>query len=235
MFSFEYQSKIIEYQLIKSNRKTVTISVLPTKEVIVKTPKYLSDKEVMKMVKQKAKWIDDKISKMQDNITFEKKYVDGDGILFKGKEYKLKVIEEIGLKKSVVRIHQDEIIIIMNQINREQIPNVLDRWYKEKAKELVCEKIEHYNSFIHKKITNIRIKDQKKRWGSCSSLGNLNFNWRIIMMPEEMFDYIIVHEMCHLLYLNHSRDYWKSVEKILPDYKEREKWIRQNGTKLLLQ
>jgi hypothetical protein len=234
MFSFEYESKIIEYQLIKSNRKTVTISILPTKKVVVKTPKYLSDKEIMNMVKQKAKWIVNNISKTPDNNTLkqERKYEDGEKLLYRGLEYKLKIIEDSNIKNPKIQIHQDEIVVVMKQVNRQVMPTILELWYKEKATERVFEKINYYNPFINKKIENIRIKNQRKRWGSCSNLGNLNFNWRIIMMPDEMFDYIIVHEMCHLRYLNHSKDYWKSVEEILPDYKEREKWIKENGTKL---
>lgn len=234
MFSFEYESKIIEYQLIKSNRKTVTISILPTKKVIVKTPKYLSDKEIMNMVKQKSKWIVNNISKIPDNIVLkqERRYEDGEKLLYRGGEYKLKIIEDPNIKSSKIQIQQDEIIIVINQSNRQVIATLLELWYKEKARELVHKRINYYNTFINKKIGTIRIKNQRKRWGSCSNLGNLNFNWRIIMMPDDMLDYIIVHEMCHLIYLNHSKDYWKSVEEILPDYKEREKWIKSNGMKL---
>lgn len=235
MFSFKYESKIIEYKLIRSNRKTVTISILPTKVVVVKTPRYLSDKEIMSMVKKKAKWIDDKISNMPDYMEskLERRYVDGEKFLYRGKEYKLKIIEDTKVKKTEILKQQDEIIVIMNHVDHQKISILLQEWYKEKAKELVIERINYYNTFINKKITGIKIKNQRKRWGSCSSLGNLNFNWRIIMMPDEIFDYIVVHEMCHLLYLNHSKDYWGSVEKILPDYQTREQWIKINGMKLL--
>lgn len=235
MHSFEYQAMTIEYQLIKSNRKTLTITILPTKEVVVKAPRILSDQEIMRMVMQKGKWITDKISQMAE-LPFEpeQRYVDGTSILYRGKEYRLKILEDCRVRKSEIQIHQDEIVVIMKQKKLQLIPELLEGWYKEQIKNLIYNKLDYYNSFINRKISNVRIKNHKKRWGSCSNLGNLNFNWRIILMPDEMFDYIVVHELCHLIHMNHSKEYWKSVERILPDYKEREKWIRQNGAKLLL-
>jgi len=235
MHSFEYQAKTIKYQLIKSKRKTLTITILPTKEVVVKAPRILSDQEIMRMVMQKGKWITDKISKMEDlSCEVEQRYMDGAEIFYRGKKYRLKIIEDYNVRKSEIQLRHDEIVVIMKHKKVQLVPELMEGWYKERIKELIYDKIEYYNSFINKKISNIRIKNHKKRWGSCSNLGNLNFNWRIIMMPDEMFDYIVVHELCHLIHMNHSKEYWKSVEMILPDYKEREKWIRQNGSKLLL-
>ena len=78
----------------------------------------------------------------------------------------------------------------------------------------------------------IYIRDQKTRWGSCSSKGNLNFNWRLIMAPLFIMDYIVVHELAHLVHPNHSRDFWKLVKKIVPDYKEKKEWLKIYGNSL---
>jgi predicted metal-dependent hydrolase len=235
MFSFEYESKVIEYQIIRSNRKTVTISILPTKKVEVGAPKYLSDKEIMHMVKNKASWIIKKLEEMPDALELQekRKYEDGDKLLYRGKEYELRIIMDSKIKNYEINIERDKIVAQINPKNKQAINDILEAWYKQRAKEFVYDRIKYYNSFLQKNIRNVRIKDQKKRWGSCSNLGNLNFNWRIIMMPEEMFDYIIVHELCHLKFLNHSKAYWKSVEEILPDYKEREKWIKLNAVRFV--
>lgn len=233
MFTLEYETQIIHYQIIKSNRKTITISILPTKEVIVKAPMYLSNQELTNIVKSKAKWISNKISKMPDhNQSLEKQsYNDGDRILYRGREYMLRVIETFDNKKTIVKLEQEEIVIFINS-KQQEITEQLKKWYKDRARELVHERIYYYNTFINKPIGNVRIKNQKKRWGSCSSRGNLNFNWRMILMPDEMFDYIIVHEMCHLKYLNHSKAFWDFVAEIMPDYKKREQWIKLNAYRL---
>ena len=76
----------------------------------------------------------------------------------------------------------------------------------------------------------ISIREQKTRWGSCSSKGNLNFNWKLILMPEEILDYVVVHELAHRKEMNHSRAFWAIVEQVLPDYQERRDWLKKNGS-----
>ena len=106
--------------------------------------------------------------------------------------------------------------------------------YKKQLKEIIQKRVEFYSVYIPEaeKINRIVIKEQKKRWGSCSSKGNLNFNWKLIFAPPEIIDYVVVHEMCHLKHMNHSKDFWWEVEQILPDYKERRKWLMEHGGSL---
>ena len=76
---------------------------------------------------------------------------------------------------------------------------------------------------------SITVREQKTRWGSCSAKGNLNFNWKLVLMPEEILDYVVVHELAHRLQMNHSTEFWDEVEKILPDYRKRRQWLKENG------
>lgn len=92
--------------------------------------------------------------------------------------------------------------------------------YKNEAFALVNARLQHFNTIYNFAWNNIAIKNQKTRWGSCSQKKNLNFSYRIAQLPERLADYIIVHELCHLSELNHSRDFWKLVQKAIPDYKE---------------
>ncbi|MBU1110417.1 M48 family metallopeptidase [Patescibacteria group bacterium] len=108
--------------------------------------------------------------------------------------------------------------------------------YKEKkeiARKLVKEKVERFNSFYAFKFGRISIRNQRTRWGSCSSKKNLNFNYRIIYLPERLADYIIIHELCHLKELNHTKKFWALVSKTFPDYKSINKELRTNGFKCL--
>ncbi len=97
---------------------------------------------------------------------------------------------------------------------------------KERARKQIVDRVEYYRQFIQEPVGKIRIKDQKTRWGSCSSKGNLNFNWRLSLMAPEILDYVVVHELCHLKYMNHSSEFWAHVGKILPNYKELRKRLR---------
>lgn len=98
--------------------------------------------------------------------------------------------------------------------------------YKENARVIATERLNHFNAFYNFSIKDIRIKNQKSRWGSCSEKGNLNFNYKIALLPSYLADYIIVHELCHLGEFNHSRDFWALVAQTIPDYKNRRKEIR---------
>lgn len=108
----------------------------------------------------------------------------------------------------------------------------LKKRYVEAAKEYIPKRVEFYHSFtggFYKKIT---IRDQKTRWGSCSSNGTLSFNYKLMLAPPRVLDYVVVHELCHLHHMNHSKEFWKAVENVIPDYKVHRKWLKENGNKL---
>jgi predicted metal-dependent hydrolase len=96
------------------------------------------------------------------------------------------------------------------------------------------DRIRYFEPFLppHRKITMLRIADQKTRWGSCSAKGTLSFNWRLYLAPPEVLDYVVVHELCHLIHMDHSTAFWALVSSILPDYRERRRWLKVNGSSL---
>lgn len=111
---------------------------------------------------------------------------------------------------------------------------VLVKKYKRLARKVIHERCAFFQPFTQGTYHSISIRDQKTRWGSCSGKGNLSFNWRLILAPPEILDYVVVHELCHLTHLNHSKDFWHLVETVLPDYKERRQWLKENGHTLHL-
>lgn len=107
------------------------------------------------------------------------------------------------------------------------------RKYRELAGTVIGQKAKQYARQMQVTFNRITIRDQKTRWGSCSAKGNLNFNWRLILAPEEVLDYVVVHELAHRKEMNHSRRFWKQVEEVLPDYPVRRLWLKQNGDMLM--
>ena len=105
--------------------------------------------------------------------------------------------------------------------------------YIRKAKETITKRVSYFARLMGVSYRNITIREQKTRWGSCAANGNLNFNWLLILAPPEVLDYVVVHELCHRREMNHSQAFWKEVEKILPDYRERQKWLKDNGWRLM--
>lgn len=106
--------------------------------------------------------------------------------------------------------------------------------HKKYARKIFEAKVAYFQQFTGGEYTSITIRDQKTRWGSCSGRGILSFNWRLILAPTEILDYVVVHELCHLTHMNHSKEFWGLVGSVIPDYKVRRKWLKENGHTLRL-
>lgn len=132
-------------------------------------------------------------------------------------------------------LENQEWVLKSNKILKERKYSKLLAWgerkdylkNKERARALVKERLEELNKFYNFSFNKIAIRDQQTRWGSCSSNRNLNFNYRIIFLPDELVDYLIVHELCHLEEMNHSKNFWNLVSQAIPDYKDRSKKLKK--------
>lgn len=143
-------------------------------------------------------------------------------------------------KKQVDQLLQEKRDWILKQ--QEELKNVKEKKIMiteemrtkgvRKALEQIPERVAYYASIMGVSYGRITIREQKTRWGSCSDKGNLNFNWKLVLMPEEVLDYVVVHELAHRKEMNHSKEFWKIVEKVLPDYKERRKVLTEMGRQL---
>ena len=117
-------------------------------------------------------------------------------------------------------------------VESEYLTNEEIKKLADKALQHIPKRVSYYAKQIGVTYGKLTIRNQKTRWGSCSSKGNLNFNWRLIFAPEEVVDYIVVHELAHRKEMNHSRAFYNVVASVLPDYKVQEKWLKENGEKL---
>ena len=117
--------------------------------------------------------------------------------------------------------------------NQEKLTDQEMKMLREKARAVVTEKVQYYAPLVGVTYNQIAIRAQHTRWGSCSNKGNLNFNCLLALVPPEVLDYVVVHELCHRKELNHSERFWNEVTKILPDYKVRKKWLKDNGSNLI--
>ena len=129
------------------------------------------------------------------------------------------------LEKIQKRDAQKENVQKLSALERQHLQN--------KACVVIPRRVAYYAEKLGVSYGKITLRQQKTRWGSCSSEKNLNFNWLLILAPSEVLDYVVVHELCHRREMNHSQAFWKEVEKILPDYRERQKWLKDNGWRLM--
>ena len=238
MLNLKIGSTVISYSIKRSFRaKYVNISV-GVDGVQVVAPVSMDDSEIIPLVEKKREWIFKKFESYRQlaQIRLEREFVSGEKLLFMGNDYPLKVIEDEGRFTSV-NLTEGQFLVYINkhiplEMRREAIRRKLEQWYISKAKKIIHERLELFANKIGVKINTVRYKNQKTRWGSCSQKGNLNFNWKLVMAPMYIVDYVVVHELCHLIQMNHSKKFWQQVGSWIPDYKERRKWLKENGIRL---
>jgi len=239
-YYIENDDKRIYFTLLKTKRKTIGIIIDRNGEVRVHAPYRVSEKQICEAVKKRANWIIKKVNEVKarnSNLTC-RQFVSGEKLLYHGKEYTL-VIMERDFGKPEVLIKEDfmEVYIprgLPAEIGKQVIKETLIKWYRQRFAETAKEKLEKYSKQLRTAPCKTMIKSQKTRWGSCSKKGNINLNWRLIMAPDNIIDYVIVHELCHLKVMNHSKDFWNLVKSVLPDYPERRKWLKENGYRLAI-
>lgn len=217
-------------QIIRTKRKSIALIVEPDGRLVVRAPIRISDADIKHLVKQKERWIREKQKQVKDKSTQSKPkvYMDGEEFLYLGKSYQLKIVADLNRALVLSRKFY---------LSRRVLPKaeiVFTEWYREQARAVISERVKLYAARHGFKYRKIRITSARTRWGSCSSMGNLNFTWRLVMAPPEVIDYVVVHELAHLRVNNHSKEFWKQVERIMPDYKQRLKWLKENGRKLTL-
>ncbi|SKA88148.1 hypothetical protein SAMN05443428_108128 [Caloramator quimbayensis] len=234
--NFQYGNRNIEFDLEYRRRKTLQIAVEAPDKVKVAAPLGMKNEEVIEIVKSKSDWIVQKLFVLS-NIEYrqiKREFVNGESFMYLGIDYPLQIIDDSNVKKPQVELCNGKIYIKAPSRDGDILKKALEKWYRERTLEKAKERINYYQKYFNKKPTAIRVKEQKKRWASCTGMDEILFNWRCSMAREDAFDYIVVHEMCHIYHKNHSKDFWKLVESIMPDYKERREWLKKYGVRMNL-
>jgi len=209
--------------ILRSKRKTLSISIGLDLIIKVKAPYWVTNREIEEFILKNKEWISLKLSQMSRKPKAEpKKYSDGEKFLFLGKEIRLR----FSLGKDFVITEDGELLIPVLFSNDPR--TMIIQWYKKQAEKIIKERCLSMSKLIGIKPKAIKINSARTRWGSCSRKGSLNFTWKLIMAPTFVVDYVILHELAHLIHHNHSNEYWKVVEQLMPDYMLAEKWLKKN-------
>jgi len=195
-------------------------------------------KDIEKFLKSKEKWILKHYTRFQSIKAKEisREWNGTEKVLLKGNEYSVFIHncqgDDIIVKFDGIKFQVQAGTDLSGDDRKRSIEIALKKVFVKIARETINERLSFYSRIIGVTYNDVRIKEQKTRWGSCSKKGNLNFNWRIIMAPPWVTDYVIIHELCHLRFLDHSKRYWSMVESYMPDYKKARQWLKENGAKL---
>jgi len=227
------------YKIIASKRRTMAVQVTKEGEVIVRLPNHVSTAAGHRLVVENKAWIYKQLWKIHIKLGEKKEFqwVHGASVLLLGASVPLLVSEDSLKKKDSVRETKEGILVTLSYEGEDleyelKIREAMRLWYRKRAKTYLEEKTSWWSSQMKVNYGKITIRDQATRWGSCSGKGNLNFNWRLILLPEELADYVVVHELAHRFHMNHSRQFWSEVAYVMPDYIERRKALKNWGEKL---
>jgi len=206
----------LPYRLIRANRKTIALRVEDDGNLLVRAPKRCPKYEIDKFVISQRHWIEKRIVALKN---FEENHPQGT-IAYLGKIY------QIIKNETEVKISGDKIYTPSENA-------LQDFLYREAAK-VIKPRILHYVNIMGVTPRKAKLSDARTRWGACSSKKNINLSWRLVFCPLPVIDYVVVHELSHLSYMNHSREFWARVEEILPNYKIEQRWLKINGKLLTM-
>jgi len=202
--------------------------VEPNGNITVRAPRNLDLQKINSIVSLKSGWIYKAISELEElnRTKVHRSLVNGEGYLYLGKNYRLKIEKSPQLPLSLT---QGYFVLDKSQISRAKEHFI--NFYKEKGKEHITERVEYFRKRIGVEPKTVRIMELRNRWASRSKTG-LNFHWKVMLAPMTVIDYMIVHELAHLKREDHSPQFWEIVESIIPDYDEKKSWLRSNGANL---
>jgi predicted metal-dependent hydrolase len=216
-------------QIIRSRRKTLALIIKPDGSLVVRVPLRASERSIREFVEKNQGWIERNRAKaLAAPPPPSRQYVPGEEFMYLGATYALDIV-----KGQRERLRLDGTFKLAESAQNEAAL-VFEGWYREQAKKILLERVEFYGCKYGFQYKKIGITSARTRWGSCSATGSLNFSWRLIKAPLEVLDYVVVHELVHTVHHNHSAKFWNRVRTIMPDYREKQKWLRKNGRGLVL-
>lgn len=237
---------MIDYQVLRSRRKTLALQVKHG-QVFVRAPLHLDEQFISSFIQKKDAWLKAKITEQGLTADLCCNFTHGSKLFLFGRLVTLKIVFASSVKKPDVFLSslsdsEQELIITLStktqkkSLQKPQLSEVvkkrIERYLKEQAQNIILPKVEYYSQLTQLIPTTIKIRQYRARWGSCNNQSELSFNYLLMMLPNNVVDYVIVHELCHLRYLNHSTNFWQLVANYYPDYLLAKQWIKTNQAAL---
>jgi predicted metal-dependent hydrolase len=210
------------------------LQIDPRGQVTLVAPWFSSQAHIRAFFAKHESWLQKHLAKIAQKKALRPapRYRTGDTFYYFGEPVLLEVVPserkrpdlKVRAGRMTLSLHRD----IGKSEGIQSVKKTLQLFFRKKAEEVIHDRLRHFNEHYGFRYHRVALRDQKSRWGSCSRAGNLNFNWRLIMAPIEVIDYVVVHELCHLGQMNHSLWFWALVEEVMPDHKQHRRWLREN-------
>ncbi|MEE8297360.1 MAG: SprT family zinc-dependent metalloprotease [Hyphomicrobium sp.] len=210
-----------------AKRRKLTITVERDRTVVVKAPEGISDEKIQQVVESKRQWIYEKVGHPQKYQDLPhppgKELVSGESALYLGRQYRIEVVNRGSAEIQFANR------FLIPAIEMDKRIEALQDWYIGKAKEKIVPRVRHHARDLGVEVAKVKIVDNRYRWGSCTSNNNVNINWRLIKAPMFVIDYVVVHELAHLIEANHTPRFWNIVRTQIAQTDKARQWLREHG------
>ena len=237
---------MIDYQVLRSRRKTLSLQV-KYGQVFVRAPLYLDNQSISSFIQKKDAWLKAKITEQNQTANLCCDFTQGAKLFLFGQLVTLSIIFTHSVIKADVYLtslidNQQDLVVAFPLRYQQKLADEsqliaavkkrIEHYLKDQAQKIIQPKVDYYAKLTQLTPTAIKIRQYRARWGSCNNRGELSFNYLLMMLPMQVIDYVIVHELCHLRHLNHSKHFWQLVAQYFPDYNEAKNWIKRNQSAL---
>lgn len=209
---------------LKSSR-SLRLKVFEDGRIVLTAPWRASQRLIDDFLAEHQEWLQEKLAVSQTKqaaLTAER-----DQLYFRGTPYEFRLAISSS-KKPGIELNQSQLIVTAPSEDHTEVRPLLEKWYRTQATKRFTERVPLLADLVGRDVKRVTIRDQRTRWGSCSSRNTISLNWRLIMAPDSVSDYVIYHELAHLTHMNHSSRFWSLVEQYVPDYKVAEVWLKKH-------
>ena len=233
--TINFGTLVLNVQIERTKRKKTVSLQVKDKKLIIKAPKVVSKESLNELIQRKQNWIRERATmNFEEQNLRNREFIDNEKFFFRGKEYALSVIAG---REGTVKIVESRLVVTFidqKPVNREAIKTLLEGWYLRESIKYLKTRTSELAKKMKVQPSGMTVKNYISRWGSCTVHNKISYNWRIIMAPDYIIDYLVIHELSHITEPNHSKNFWERVAKYCEGFQTKRKWLRENGHRLVL-
>lgn len=214
--------------ILRTHRRSLCLTITKDGSLVVRAPVRMNMNDILRYIQEKENWINKKQEEIQKRLCINKDILTYEKFLFLGKKYMLRKIA--GIKK--IELSEDG-LLVPNLENYDLFPKI-KKWYIKQADKILKERLEYFADIMQIDYASVSLCNSKTRWGSCDNYRNIKLNFRLIMLPHKAIDFVLIHELTHIIEFNHSKEFYKIIQTIMPSYKLQQKILKDNDYVLQL-
>lgn len=225
--------KLVTYTIKRSPRRRAISILVDEDGVRVGAPWHATGSAIERLLLKHSQWVLRKLEEWNTRRAAPRRWSDGEQLMLLGEELELRITTAEATEP--VRVQGAALTVATSGSTARSVARLVQDWYCEQALDCFCERVDHFRLLAAiSSMPHVRLSSARTRWGSCHASGRIRLNWRLIQMPLRLIDYVVAHEVAHLVEMNHSPRFWRAVGRMVPDYAARRAELRHDGHRYLL-